>query len=217
LIDRRKSRLEEWRKRLEQRESNLKDRETRILEVEPFLALAKKFHSMKLTLGEALLWIGTINEVAQIQKSDTKSAAIFVTEELRLYRQLGGIQRQIERANQELALIDMTIISKRQALTVLIDLLNRGVTESQIVQLINFAGEWNKYWTTNNGNLQRQNNNLQQPNNGSNNPGSIDGNFSWNNGYDGNLSINDLIRLNLLKSTTTNMLNRMETSTTIPR
>jgi hypothetical protein len=102
LIDRRKSRLEEWRKRLEQRESNLKDRETRVFEVEPLLALAKKFHSMKLTLGEALLWIGTINEVAQIQKSDTKSAAIFVAEELKLYQQLGGIQRQIERANQEL-------------------------------------------------------------------------------------------------------------------
>jgi hypothetical protein len=99
----------------------------------------------------------------------------------------------------------------------LIDLLNRGVTESQIVQLINFAGEWNKYWTTTNGNLQRQNNSLQQPNNGSNNPGSIDGNFSWNNGYGGNLSINDLIRLNLLKSTTTNMLNRMETSRTTLR
>jgi hypothetical protein len=76
------------------------------------------------------------------------------------------------------------------------DLSNRGVTESQIVQLINFAGEWQKYQntTTTDGK-----NNLQQPSNG-------------NNGYgDGNLSTNDLIRLNLLKSTTeraTNMLNR---------
>jgi len=33
----------------------------------------------------------------------------------------------------------MATIQKQQALTVLIDLLNRGVTESQIVQLINFA------------------------------------------------------------------------------
>ena len=39
----------------------------------------------------------------------------------------------------------MATIQKQQALTVLIDLLNRRVTESQIVQLINFAGEWNKY------------------------------------------------------------------------
>jgi hypothetical protein len=82
--------------------------------------------------------------------------------------------------------------------TVLIDLLDRGVTESQIIQLINFAGEWNKYWqsSTTNGN-----GNLQQPVNGGNNPGSSGGN-----GYGGNLSVNDLIRLNLLKSTTTNLL-----------
>jgi hypothetical protein len=76
-------------------------------------------------------------------------------------------------------------------------------------------GEWNKYRTTTNGDLQRQNDNLQQPNNGSNNPGSIDGNYSGNNGYGGSLSINDLIRLNLLKSTTTNMLNRMDASRTL--
>jgi hypothetical protein len=89
----------------------------------------------------------------------------------------------------------------------LIDLLNRGVTESQIVQLINFAGEWNKYWQSS-----TTNGNLQQPNNGSNNPGSSDGND-----YGGNFSINDLIRLNLLKSTNTNILTRMETSRTTPR
>jgi hypothetical protein len=84
------------------------------------------------------------------------------------------------------------------------ELLNRGVTESQIVQLINFSGEWDKYWTTTNGNLQK-------PVDGSYNPGSREGYFSGNN-YGGNFSINDLIRLNLLKSTTTNMLNRMDAS-----
>jgi hypothetical protein len=170
------------------------------LESEPYLSLAKKLQEMKLKLQEALPWIETINEVAQMQNTDIKHAAIFVAQE-----QLGGIQRQIERANQELALINMTTIKKQQALTILMDLINRGVTESQILQLINFAGEWNKYWlSSTTGNLQQPNNpgpgssngNLQQPNNGSTTSSS------------GNFSINDLIRLNLLKSTTTNMLNR---------
>src|SRR5215468_12703729 len=99
--------------------------------------------------------------------------------------QSGGIQKQIERANQELALINMATMQKQQTLTILIDLLNRGVTESQIVQLINFAGEWNKYWQSS-----TTNGNLQQPVDGSNNPGSSDGND-----YGGNFSVNDLIRL----------------------
>src|SRR5262249_33122944 len=42
VIDRRKQKLEEWRKRLEQRESNLKDRENRVFEAEPFLSVAKQ-------------------------------------------------------------------------------------------------------------------------------------------------------------------------------
>ena len=109
--------------------------------------------------------------------------------------QSGGIQKQIERANQELALINMATMQKQQALTVLIDLLNRGVTESQIVQLINFAGEWQSSTTNGNGNF-------QQPVNGSNNPGSGDGHFS----------VNDLIRLNLLKSTTTYLLKSARSS-----
>ena len=117
---------------------------------------------------------------SRLQKVDTRTTAINVAQELRLYRQSGGIQKQIERANQELALINMATIQKQQALTVLTDLLNRGVTESQIVQLINFAGDWNKYWQSS-----KPNGNLQQPVNGSSNPGSSGANFSWNNGYGG--------------------------------
>ncbi len=86
---------------------DLTAREGRILESEPYLSLAKKLQEMKLKLEEALLWIETINEVAQMQNTAIKHAAILVAQELRLNRQLGGIQRQIEGANQEL--VAMTI------------------------------------------------------------------------------------------------------------
>jgi hypothetical protein len=160
---------------------------------------ARQLQEMKLTLEDALPWIETVRELAQMQNTDIKTAARYVAQEIRRLRQLGGLQRSIEQARGELKMLNITITQKQEAVTVLIDLLNRGVTESQIVQLINFAGEWNKYWQSSKTNV---NGNLQQPANGSNNPGSSDGNFS----------VNDLIRLNLLKSTTTNMLNRMETS-----
>ncbi|MGC2571820.1 MAG: hypothetical protein WA364_09945, partial [Candidatus Nitrosopolaris sp.] len=55
--------------------------------------------------------------------------------------------------------------------------------ESQVLGLIKFASEWDKYWSTTQ--QSPPNGNLQQPNNGSNNPGSND-NFS--------------VWLNLLKS-----------------
>src|SRR5215467_14054622 len=166
---------------------------------EPFLPLARQLQEMKLGLEDALPWIETIREKAEAENVDTRTTAINVAQELRLYRQSGGIHKQIERANQELALINMATIQKQQALTVLTDLLNRGVTESQIVQLINFAGEWNKYWKSSKSNSYS---NLQQPVNGSNNPVSSGGN-----GYGNNFSVKAVaVRLNLLKSTTTNLL-----------
>jgi hypothetical protein len=169
--------------------------------------VAKQLQNLGIGMEEALPWIEILREKAEVENVDIRGTAINVAQELRLYRQSGGIQKQIERANQELALVNTATIQKQQALTVLIDLLNRGVTESQIVQLINFAGEWNKYWqsSTTNGN-----GNLQQPVNGSNNPGSSSGN-----GYGGNFSVNDLIRLNLLKSTTTNLLKSARSPTAL--
>jgi len=194
--------LEKRKHQIEQKEQELRVRETRVFEVEPFLAVAKQLQNLGIGMEEALPWIETILEKAKAENVDIRTTAINVAQELRLYRQSEG---RIEKANQELALINMATIQKQQALTVLIDLLNRGVTESQIVQLINFAGEWDKYWQSS-----TTKGNLQQPVNGSNNPGSSDGNG-------GNFSINDLIRLNLLKSTSTNRLTRMETSRTTPR
>ena len=154
--------------------------------------MAKQLQNLGIGMEEALPWIETILEKAKAENVDIRTTAINVAQELRLYRQSEG---RIEKANQELALINMATIQKQQALTVLIDLLNRGVTESQIVQLIDFAGEWDKYWQSS-----TTKGNLQQPVKGSNNPGSNGGNFS----------INDLIRLNLLKSTSTNRLTREE-------
>lgn len=189
LIDQRK-------KRLDERESNLKDREIKVSEAEPYLIMAKKLQEMKLTLEDTLPWIETINEVAQMQKLDIKDAALFVAQELRLYRQFDGIQQQIERANQELALVEMANIKKRQAITVIEDLLNKGITESQI-QLITFAATLKD--------------NIQQPllQQGSNSQGPQQPNNPGNNGGP---SMNDFIRLHFLNGATSNMLNKMRTN-----
>jgi len=86
-------------------------------------------------MEEALPWIETILEKAKAENVDIRTTAVNVAQELRLYRQSEG---RIEKANQELALINMATIQKQQALTVLIDLLNRRsnrITDSTINQL----------------------------------------------------------------------------------
>ena len=158
---------------------DLTTRENRILELEPYLDLAKKLQEMKLEQEAISPWLDIVKETAQMQKIDIKSAATYVAQELSLNKQFGGIQKQIEKANQELTLINMSAIKKQQAITVLGDLLDKGVTESQILQLV------------------------QQP---SNDNGSHNSNI--NNGYSMSDFIKLNLLKNRI-STTTNMLNMM--------
>jgi hypothetical protein len=76
---------------------DLTARESRILESESFLPLARQLQEMKLALEDVLPWIETVKELAQMQNTDIKAAVVQVAQELRLYRQSWGIQKQIER------------------------------------------------------------------------------------------------------------------------
>jgi hypothetical protein len=124
-------------------------REARILESEPYFSLAKKLQEMKLALEDALPWIETINEVAQIQNMDIKSAGVLVAQELRLNRQFGGIQRQIEIAQGQLKMLNTISAQKEKALSVLSELQNKGVSSdaiyefSKILDLERMGREWN--------------------------------------------------------------------------
>ena len=58
--------------------------------------------------------VETINEVDQIEKIDSRTAAYRIAQELRSYRQLGSLQKSIEQAQQRLALLNMFTAQKRR-------------------------------------------------------------------------------------------------------
>ena len=64
-------------------------------------------------------WIETVKELAQLQNMDIKTAALYVAQERRFSRQLGGLQRSIEQARGELEMLNITITQKQEAITVL--------------------------------------------------------------------------------------------------
>ena len=91
LMDRRKIKLEEWRKRLEQMQYDLTIREGRILESEAFLPLAKKLQEMKLTLEEALPWLETIHEKAEVENVDIRTAAVTIGSGIEVISTIWGL------------------------------------------------------------------------------------------------------------------------------
>jgi hypothetical protein len=146
LIERRRQKLEEWKRQIDQSKYDLEVREARCLEVEPFLPVARRLQDLKIGLEEAIPWLETIHEKAEAERVDQKTAAYRLAAELRLYRQIAGIQKAIERAQQQLSVLDMFTAQKQQALSMLMNLQAKGVTEAEIVNLVNFAGRWNKQW-----------------------------------------------------------------------
>lgn len=116
VIERRKQKLVEWKLQLDSREA-------RILEAEPFLDVAKQLQSL-----DVIPWVEMIREKVEAEKIDYKAAVAQIKQDLQYYQQLGGIERQIQKANQELGLINMTAIRKQQALRVVEGLLNRGIS-----------------------------------------------------------------------------------------
>ena len=231
VIDRRKEKLSEWKKRLEQMQYDLTAREARILESEAYLPLARQLQEMKLALEEALPWIESIREKAEAENIDHKTAAVQIVQELRLYRQFGGLDKSVKQLEGELKMLNISITQKQPVITTLLKLKQNGVKDddiiglSKIIDLSRMGREWTPFGPRTGmgmhqnpsvsmgmGQNPSMGQNPEQGNNGSNNPGSNNGG-NGNNRY-GNFSMNDLIGLNLLKSTTTNMLNRMETSRT---
>jgi len=149
LIERRRQKLEERRRSLERQRYELEVREARVLEAEPFLPVARWLQDLSIGVNEAIPWIETIQEVAQNEKIDFRMAAYRVAQELRSYRQFGGLQKSIQQMEQRLAMLTMFAMQKERALMVLMELQNRGVSLdeihglSKIIDLDRLGKEWN--------------------------------------------------------------------------
>jgi len=128
---------------------------------------------MGITFDLILPYIETIREKVVLENIDSSRAAYYLILELRNYRQLGGMERAIELAKQQLAAIDMFALNRQNALTTLVNLQRIGINEKEIIELVNIVRRWNN-----------QHPGLKQGN-GSNDSGNSNGNRSI---YDGLIS-----------------------------
>jgi hypothetical protein len=122
-------------------------RELRVIAVEPFIPLAKQLLDLKIALDVILPWVETIHEKAQVENIATDVAAVSVASELRTYRQLGGVQKGLQQIQNQILILDTLYIHKQQAITMLMELQSRGISEAEIIHLVNFAGELNKQFS----------------------------------------------------------------------
>lgn len=127
---------------------DLENREVRIIEAEPLIPIARQLQDLGTNINQFLPWIETIHEKAETERMDLRAAAYSVAQDLRSYRQLVGLRKSIDEAQQRLAILNMFAVQKERALMVLMELQNRGVSLdeiyglSKILDLDKLGKEW---------------------------------------------------------------------------
>ena len=66
-----------------------------------------------------------------------------MTQDLRLYSELGGLSKAIQEATQRLAMLKMVNEQQKRAITTLVNLQKMGMTEDEIGELVKLVGRWN--------------------------------------------------------------------------
>jgi hypothetical protein len=133
---RRQQLLEQAKRELDVREDEIVVRETKMSQVEHLLPVAKQLHDLGVIDANSIIhWVETINERVDIEKVDLKTAALHVAQELRTYRQLGNMQKAFQQMQQIFEMMNTVATNKEQALSILMELQNRGIGLNQIQEL----------------------------------------------------------------------------------
>ncbi len=88
---------------------------------------------------QAFVFIDVIHQKAEADLIDLKTASLRILEELKLYSQLTSLQKKIQQAQQQISILDVMYLQKRQAIETLMNLRNAGITEGEIVELARFV------------------------------------------------------------------------------
>ena len=142
-IEQEKQKLDQQKRLIEKAQHDLEIKESKFVRYEPLIPSVKELMDMGITFDLILPYIETIREKVVLENIDSSRAAYNLTLELRNYRQLGGMERAIELAKQQLAAIDMFALNRQNAFTTLFNLQRIGINEKEIIELANIVHRWN--------------------------------------------------------------------------
>jgi hypothetical protein len=152
LMEEQRQELEEERGNLaqvmhsiDQRNHDLEVRENKLLEIEPFIPLARQLQAMKIDITNFLPWVESVHEYAVTRDTDLTTAAYNLAHDLREYRQLGSLQKCVEQAKQQLTVLEAFTAQMQAAITTVMNLQLAGFSEKDIHELIGLVNMWNKH------------------------------------------------------------------------
>ena len=109
--------------------------EDRIIKVKDVLPLAEQIMRLKVGIVEMLAFHSAVYEKADMEKIPLDAAAYRIAEDIRYYRQLGGLKQELNKATQQICMLNAFAANKQQAIMALFRLQSMGITEDQILNM----------------------------------------------------------------------------------
>ena len=134
LIEQKEKDLEQQRMQVDRARYDLEIREIKLLEAEPLIPIARQLQDLGTDINQFLPWVETIHEKAQAENIPTLTKAAYsLAQDLRMYRQLGGLKKSIQLTTQQLEMLNMSLQKQQQAIMTLVNLQSAGISDSEIV------------------------------------------------------------------------------------
>jgi soluble cytochrome b562 len=142
LIQRRQQELDEQKRQIENIRQDLEARENKLRSVEDLIPSSKHLKDIGIGFDQALVWIDCIKEVAQKEGIDERTAAWKLADILRSFKELSDLEKAIQQARQQLAILNMVNDQQKRAINTLAHLQQIGMTEDEIGELVKLIGRW---------------------------------------------------------------------------
>ena len=142
LIERRQQELDEQKRQIENIRRDLEARENKFRSVEDLITSSKHLKDIGIGFDQALVWVDCIKEVAQKERTDERTAAWKLADMLRSFKELSDLDKAIQQATQQLAMLNMVNDQQKRVITTLAHLQQIGMTEDEIGELVKLVGRW---------------------------------------------------------------------------
>ncbi|MFZ0223268.1 MAG: hypothetical protein WAM42_16415, partial [Candidatus Nitrosopolaris sp.] len=117
LIERRQQELDEQKRQIENIRQDLEARENKL----------RHLKDIGISFDQALVWVDCIKEVAQKERIDERTAAWKLADILRSFKDLSDLEKAIQQATQQLAMLNMVNDQQKRAITTLVNLQKMGM------------------------------------------------------------------------------------------
>jgi len=92
---------------------------------------------MNIDMSELLVFDSAVNQIAKQYNLPLSVAALRLFNEIREYKKIGGLKREISRLSQQIFVVNEICTSQNGAMMAMLNLQSRGITEEQILHINN--------------------------------------------------------------------------------